>query len=153
MDERTRQHKLERITQLMGELPMRMPAADASELPEYELTMTQFKAMTYLQAGPQRMGDIGRHLGVSLSSVTNLIGRLESKGFVTRAHDVSDRRVVTCELTDEGRQAVTWIWQVGRERLIKIATVLSDDELDQVIRAFEILVNAAPRTHQSSSDG
>jgi DNA-binding MarR family transcriptional regulator len=149
--EETRQRKLDRLIDIMEELPRRMHDDVASEWPEHELTMTQFKAMTYLQSGPQRMSDIGRFLNVSLSSVTNLVGRLESKGLVQRTHDTTDRRVVTCELTDEGRTTVTWIWRVGRQRLVRIAARLADDELDQVVNAFEILIEASSRTRCSTN--
>lgn len=126
-------------------MPIVTPDASSGDFPEYELTLSQFKAMTVLQKGPQRMSDIARHLDMSLSSVTNMVGRLEGKKLVQRTHDTADRRVVTCELTEEGLNAVTWIWQMGRRGMLAISELLEDDELDQLIRAFEILVNAARR--------
>lgn len=154
MADQARQDKLVHLGNLMQEIPNRVQHDVSREWPEpeHELTMTQFKALTYLQAGPQRMGDISRYLGVSLSSVTNLVSRLESKGLVQRTHDTNDRRVVTCELTREGRDTVTRLWQVGRARLIHIASHLSDDELDQVIRGFEILTEAAPRVRPVTNE-
>ncbi len=38
-----------------------------------------------------------RHSGLATASVTNLIDRLEEKGFVRRVHDADDRRRVLVE--------------------------------------------------------
>jgi DNA-binding MarR family transcriptional regulator len=148
----SRNEKLEYMNRLMEEMPMSLPAESASEFSEHELTLAQFKAMTFLLRGPQRMGDIARHLDLSLSSVTNLVSRLEGKGLAIRSHDTVDRRVVICELTEEGRDAVTWIWQLGRRRMIALADYLDEDELDDVLRAFEIVLRAARRAQRDQGE-
>lgn len=152
-DQRKRE-RLAHLEALMREIPLKVELNNTGQWPEpeYELTMAQFKVLTYLQPGPQRMGDISRFLGVSLSSVTNLVSRLESKGLAVRSHDTRDRRVVTCELTAEGRDTVTRLWHIGRERLLTIAAQLSDDELDQIIRAFEILTTAAEKQQRNGEE-
>jgi DNA-binding MarR family transcriptional regulator len=136
---------MERLSELLESMPIQLPTDSIEDFPEHELTLTQFKAMTFLQQGPLRMGDIARLLRMSLSSVTNMVNRLETKGLVERAHDTTDRRVVTCALTDEGHEAVSWIWQLGRRRMLTLASVLDDQELNQVIDAFEVLQQAALR--------
>lgn len=42
-------------------------------------------------------GDIARHTGLTTASVTDLIDRLERKGFVRRVRDTKDRRRVIVE--------------------------------------------------------
>ena len=44
--------------------------------------------------GPLTAGEIAQHTGLTTASVTNLIDRLERKGFVQRVRDASDRRRV-----------------------------------------------------------
>ena len=151
MNEQSRQAKIDRLETLMQELPQRMSWEAPDEWPEYELTMSQFKTLTLLQSGPKRMGDISRYLGISLSSATNLVSRLESKALVQREHDLSDRRVVTCELTEEGLKTVTLLWQIGRQRFIHLASTLTLEELDHVVTAFELLNAAAEREHASNT--
>jgi DNA-binding MarR family transcriptional regulator len=141
----SRSERIEKLSELLEAMPIQFPSDSIDDFPEHELTLTQFKAMTFLQQGPLRMGDIAKLLNMSLSSVTNLVNRLETKGLVERAHDTNDRRVVTCALTDEGREAVSWIWQLGRRRMLTLASVLDDQELNQVIEAFELLRQAAVR--------
>ena len=97
------------------------------------------------------MGDLSRSLDISLSSATNLVSRLEAKGLVQRDHDQSDRRVVTCELTDEGRATVSRFWDVGQKGLEQITDQLTDEEFDQVLTAFELLARASKRTSSDSN--
>lgn len=56
---------------------------------------TDYKALGMLERlGPMGAGDLARHSGLATASVTNLIDRLESKGFVRRVRDEEDRRRV-----------------------------------------------------------
>ena len=97
------------------------------------------------------MGDLSRSLEISLSSATNLVGRLEAKGLVQRDHDRDDRRVVTCELTDEGRATVSRFWDVGQKGLEEMTDQLTDDEFDLVLAAFELLARVSKRSSSDSS--
>jgi DNA-binding MarR family transcriptional regulator len=67
-------------------------AAMASRM---ELHPTDYKALGILERlGSMSAGDLGGHSGLATPSVTNLIDRLERKGFVRRVRDVTDRRRV-----------------------------------------------------------
>lgn len=56
---------------------------------------TDYKALGVLdRLGPMSAGDLARHTGLAAASVTNLVDRLEAKGFVRREPDLSDRRRV-----------------------------------------------------------
>jgi DNA-binding MarR family transcriptional regulator len=130
---------VENFAQATHDLNTLMHMHIASEWPEHELSMPQFKALVFLSGGAARMGDLARFLGISLSSATNLADRLESKGLVQRDHDREDRRVVTCELTVEGRQTINRFWQIGRQQIEKLAEPLSDEELHRVTDSLGLL--------------
>jgi DNA-binding MarR family transcriptional regulator len=56
---------------------------------------TDYKALGVLdRLGPMSAGDLARRTGLAAASVTNLVDRLEAKGFVRREADSSDRRRV-----------------------------------------------------------
>lgn len=56
---------------------------------------TDYKALGILdRLGPMSAGEVARHTGLAAASVTNLVDRLEIKGFVRREPDPSDRRRV-----------------------------------------------------------
>ena len=88
------------------------------------------------------MGVLSEHQGCGLPSATSMVDRLVRKGLVERVQDPSDRRVVACQLTDEGRKAVERFWQVSRERRLALADALTLDQLEAVVPALEILTGA-----------
>src|SRR5262245_2371448 len=60
-----------------------------------ELHPTAYKVLGILQRlGPLSAGEIAQHSGLAPASVTNLIDRLEQKGFVRRTDHCDRRRVV-----------------------------------------------------------
>jgi DNA-binding MarR family transcriptional regulator len=72
----------------------------------YGLTFAAFEALRLLafaREGTLPMGKIGERLMVHPASVTNVIGRLEQRGMVSREHSPADRRVVLAKITDDGR--------------------------------------------------
>ena len=63
-----------------------------------DLHPTDYKALSVLERqGAMSAGEIGRVAGLATASVTNLVDRLEQKGFVRRTHDTSDRRRILVE--------------------------------------------------------
>jgi DNA-binding MarR family transcriptional regulator len=63
-----------------------------------KLHPTDYKVLGILERlGAMSAGDIARHSGLATASVTNLIDRLEDKGFVKRVRDAEDRRLVVVE--------------------------------------------------------
>lgn len=63
-----------------------------------DLHPTDYKALGLLeQAGRLSAGELGRLTGLASASVTNLIDRLERKGFVRRVPDAKDRRRILVE--------------------------------------------------------
>ena len=60
-----------------------------------DLHPTDYKTMSILaRLGPVSVGEIAKQTGLAIASVTNLVDRLERKGFVQRVHDDEDRRRV-----------------------------------------------------------
>lgn len=63
-----------------------------------DLHPTDYKTLGILERlGPMSAGEIARLSGLATASATNLIDRLERKGFVRRARDSADRRRVLVE--------------------------------------------------------
>ena len=57
------------------------------------LTATEFKCFRLLQhLGPLSMTSLAREAGLTMGTVSGLIDRLESTGFVSRQPDAADRR-------------------------------------------------------------
>jgi DNA-binding MarR family transcriptional regulator len=107
------------------------------------------RAIGYLGQGAQRMSDLAAYLGISVSSATSLIERLEGKGLVARVHDPGDRRVVMCHLTASGEAELARFWRVRRSHLEAVADILTVEELTRVVEVMELLVTAFERRQRN----
>lgn len=112
---------------------------------EIELTVPQLRTLSFLSAGPKRMGEIAAYLGVALSSATTVVDAVVNKGLAERFQNLNDRRVVLCRLTPIGQQEVERLWHIRRSRVEAIANLLTPQELERVVEAMEILAAAVGR--------
>jgi DNA-binding MarR family transcriptional regulator len=66
------------------------------------LTMPQVAALTALfEKGPLSLKDLSRELGLSHSTASGIVDRLERRGLAARTVDEVDRRVTRVSVTDE----------------------------------------------------
>ena len=152
--ETTRKALEEKLVETMERMSAhrRSRSRSSAELSDLDLTMQQVRTLHLLAQEPRRMGDLAGYLDRGMSSVTSMIDRLVRKGFVERVEDPSDRRVVTCRLTDTGHDVVERFWRTGRVRAEEMATALTVEELRTVVPAMEIMLNAMSRRDIASAD-
>jgi DNA-binding MarR family transcriptional regulator len=95
---------------------------------------------------PYRMtpGELARRLRLSSGAMTNRLDRMEAAGLIRRLPDPADRRGTLVEPTELGH--ATWDQAVGvqaqRERLL--ASVLDEDEREELHRLLRRLMRAFP---------
>ncbi len=71
------------------------------------LTYPQYLALKALdEAGTLTIGGLAQRLALEPSTITPLVKRLETAGFVSRARGAKDERLVEVALTEKGRGAV-----------------------------------------------
>ena len=110
-----------------------------------DMTLSHAKTMNLLdKAGPLRMGALAASLGFAVSAMTTVVDRLVERGFVERLSDPNDRRVVICNLTSDGREAVSRCWRIGEERLQPVTAQLDAAELERIVEAFETICRLDP---------
>ena len=85
------------------------------------------------------MNSIADFLVNHVSGATAVVDLLVGKGFVTRMGDPNDRRLVLCELLPAGHQYIAETWQIGRDRLHRVASFMDDLQLKTVVAGFEAL--------------
>ncbi|MDG6912770.1 MAG: MarR family transcriptional regulator [Nitrososphaerota archaeon] len=68
------------------------------------LTHSQYQTLELCSRGAVTAKTIAETLGLTPGGVTDLVDRLEDKGWVERAKHPEDRRAVLVRLTKEGRQ-------------------------------------------------
>jgi DNA-binding MarR family transcriptional regulator len=112
---------------------------------QFELGATEEKTLLMLSGGPLTAGEIAQNIGLTTAAVTNLIDRLERKGFVRRVRDMQDRRRVIVE-ADEARQAeLMQVFSSLQGVFQDLVDVYSDDQLAAIIDFLK-------RTTQHSRD-
>ena len=91
---------------------------------------TDYKALGILERlGAMSAGDIACQSGLATASVTNLIDRLEKKGFVRRLRDGKDRRRVLVEVVRDRISGGRPLFASTIESLARLFKRYSDREL------------------------
>lgn len=110
------------------------------------LTMSQLKILFVLRLhGGSGVQDLAHLMGVSPATMTGIVDRLVSAGYVTRREDVHDRRVRRVELSDSGNDLLDGIVTAGEEHQQRLLTRLSLADLKVVAQAMEIIGRAVER--------
>jgi DNA-binding MarR family transcriptional regulator len=71
------------------------------------LTFQQISAVTVLyERGPLSLKELSRELGLSHSTVSGIVDRLQRRGYVSRKVDTADRRITRIGVTGEVKRYV-----------------------------------------------
>ncbi|HYW25564.1 MAG TPA: MarR family transcriptional regulator [Terriglobales bacterium] len=112
-----------------------------------QLTMTQLRTLRSLRDGPRAAGELGRKLGLSATSMTRILDRLEDRLLLQRSRDGEDRRKVLVTLLPEGRRLVGEMPLLGGRSLLGGSALLAAvEELTvaqrrQVTAALRLLID------------
>ncbi|MDW8846836.1 MarR family transcriptional regulator [Erwinia sp. MMLR14_017] len=92
------------------------------------LTFPQYLVMLELLNGsPLSVGTLGASLDMDTGTITPLVKRLETAGFVTRTRDPNDERRVLVDLTPKAESIRDEIWSISQK--IKSACKLDETGL------------------------
>lgn len=94
------------VAMLMLALPSRL---DAQLQCDSGLTTFEYIVLSFLSMSPDdttRMSELARVSSSSLSRLSNVVKRLENRGWLTRFPDPADGRFTLARLTKEGRDVV-----------------------------------------------
>ena len=110
---------------------------------EYRLTLPQLRVLYHIRRVPGVTGgELAAALGITVSTVSGLVGKLTERGLVARGTAPDDRRQAPLELTTEGRAIVGTLSEVGHSFTGQVAAALGDD-LGPITAALERLAEAA----------
>jgi DNA-binding MarR family transcriptional regulator len=126
------------------QLMHRLAGAHAPVFAEVDLTMAQAKALYIVVALERpRMSDVAARLGVALPTASGVVDRLVDLDLVTRHADPADRRHVILAATPRAADVLERFRELGVAQLRDLLALVTDDELEVVRRAIEILDRAA----------
>ena len=86
-------------------------------------------AVLHFTKGPIKPSLVATLLFQETQSITGILHRIESRGWVRRLPDPNDRRAVGLELTDKGREIT--------QEIVRISQELYDDMFGSVLTAAE----------------
>jgi DNA-binding MarR family transcriptional regulator len=105
-----------------------------------ELSLPQFRTLIKLSFHPARsISDIADHLGIALSTASQLIDGLVKRGYVTRVSDADDRRRATLTLTASGRTMLEAVRAQALAHMEERLAALTMDERRAVADAMQML--------------
>jgi len=114
-----------------------------AEFPTEEVSFTEYDVLFNLSRQPDRqlrIRDLNKHLLLSQPSVSRLVDRLASKGYVSKESDPGDGRGTVARLTDSGfelflRVAVLHADSIQR----RVGSALTLEELETLTRICDKL--------------
>ncbi len=102
------------------------------------LSLQQLRLLYVLRdASPLTASELARRLGVTPSTLTGLLDRLEREGYVGRTRDTADRRQVFPALTDPGRQVIAGLGQAAQDYFQRAVEALGEQQAEPVDEAFQ----------------
>jgi DNA-binding MarR family transcriptional regulator len=113
-------------------------------LRDLDLTYPQFIALVLLwgQDG-QTVGELGQKLFLQSNTLTPMLKRLETLGYIKRSRDATDERQVRINLTEAGRKLRSQA--SGVVRSVRNATGLQDKQVNELLEKVDALRNALER--------
>lgn len=91
---------------------------------------------------PRRIADLADHLAIAPSTLSEVIGALEARGWVARDRAPADGRRVLVTLTDAGRARIREASPLDADRLRAALGRLDDAERALVVRGLHTLAEA-----------
>jgi DNA-binding MarR family transcriptional regulator len=113
-------------------------------LPGTDVTPRMLWILQHLAAvGPSTLGELADASGAKKSTTTELVDRLESKGYVGRMRDERDARRVFVGLTPQGERRAKRVPSVLADEALRAALArMSKDERRALVRGLRALVRA-----------
>ena len=125
---------------------MRMMRSVAREMRRFPQAAApgQVGALMRLKLGPTATGELARHLGVSVPTISRSIDVLVERGWVERVANPADRRHTIVRLTSKGRRATETMRRQSERHVAALLAPLSVDQRAQLTAAFDALKDVLP---------
>lgn len=94
---------------------------------------------------PAMVGELAEHLGVTASTMSLTLTRLEGAGYVRRDRDPLDRRVMNVRLTETGARARDALRELDPERVDRLLALVTPEARAEALRALTLFADAADR--------
>ncbi len=108
------------------------------------MTARQADILSHLDGkDPTMVTELAEHVGVTPSTMSLTLKRLEAAGYVSRARDPEDRRVTNVRLTAAGERIREARSTLDPERVAQLLAVLDPESRAAALEGLALLANAA----------
>jgi len=105
-----------------------------------DLTFPQLSAISILEKhGEQKVSELSLKMGLSDSTVSGILDRLEQKDIIKRERTKDDRRVVKISLTGKSQKFCHDFHRKKEKYFTLLLKKLSEEEIKDIIKGLEIL--------------
>ncbi len=106
----------------------------------------QGRVLAFLdEEDPAMVGELAEHLGVTASTMSLTLKRLEGAGYVRRDRDPVDGRVMNVRLTEAGARARDAQRELDPERVTRLLGLLAPEARPEALRTLALVADAADR--------
>lgn len=136
------------VNTLLGALPRIYSACRARQVRDPldggVVSAHQASILSHLDSGdPTMVGELADHLGVTASTMSLNLTRLEKAGYIARERDPADRRVMNVRLTEAGERLSAAQTVLDPERIDRMLHELSPGARTDAMRGLVLLSEAA----------
>lgn len=117
------------------------------------MTVAQAATLQALADGALRLGELSKRLGITASTLTRNVARLEDRGFLRRIIDPDDGRAQRVALTATGRQATVEVGLQEIEFARSVLECLPPGSVTSTLDGFNQLLSAVRRATESCCPG
>ena len=121
-------------------LVRRFSLAERADVSCCGMTVAQAATLEALAVGELRLGELSRRLGITASTLTRNLARLQERGLVTIGADPADGRAQLISLTAAGRQAVRGVRTQEEAFARSVLERLPGERTGEVLAALDELL-------------
>ncbi|MEK5230201.1 MarR family transcriptional regulator [Lysinibacillus sp. FSL K6-0232] len=133
-----------KINRLQDQLNIEM-AVQYETTMDNELTAKQVLLLELVRAGATTTKELATTLQVTTSAVSQLLNKLEDKGYIYRAINPENRREIKLELAEKGQQYFKKLQQFEQDTTYAIYGQLPIEDLQHLGRILENLLTIVRR--------
>jgi len=110
----------------------------------FGISIPQLLTLKHLKEKPDyktTMRSLREFLSLNASTVTGIVSRLETKGFIARLPDPSDKRSTPIVLTSKGDDLIKKTNLSLHEKISKNLEALNEEEYSAIVESFQTIIN------------
>jgi len=117
-----------------------------------EISGPQFFLLRRLRdGGPDTISGLADRMELNQTTISNVVLSLHESGYVAKEKDTRDRRVTRVAISDAGLRSLQDIETDRTERMRRLFSHLTEDDLEELLRILEKLRRSLEE--QSTSEG